>query len=311
MGSDVVFVVNPASANGSTRRRWPEIAHRAAELGLAGESLLSERPGHAMELAHRATEDGAQLVVAVGGDGTVNEVANGLLAVDGPHPELAVIPRGTGTDFVRHFRIPTDLDGALRVAASGQGRQIDAGRIAYRSWSGEDASAYFVNSASAGMSGAVAQRANSSSKALGGKASFLYATLAVFLRWHASEMEVEVDAERRSGLMYDAIVANCRYLGGGMAMTPDAQPDDGLLDVLLIGDITRRDLALTLPKVYRGTHLPHPKAEALRGSRVVVRSKTPLPVELDGEQPGTTPAEFGVLPGALRLRVPASELLSK
>ncbi len=300
----VVFVVNPASANGSTRRRWPEIAHRAAELGLAGESLLSERPGHAAELAQQAAESGARLVVAVGGDGTVNEAVNGLLAVEGERPELAVIPRGTGTDFVRHFKIPTNLEGAVRVALSGRVRPIDAGHITYRSWSGEDASAYFANSASAGMSGAVAQRANSSSKALGGKASFLYATLAVFARWHASEMEVEVDDERRSGLMYDAIVANCRYLGGGMAMTPDAEPDDGLLDVLLIGDITRRDLALTLPKVYRGTHLPHPKAEALRGSRVVVRAETPLPVELDGEQPGTTPAEFSVVPGALRLRVP-------
>ncbi len=304
MDAPVVFVVNPASANGSTRRRWPEIAHRAAELGLTGESLLSERPGHAGELARRAAEGGARLVVAVGGDGTVNEVVNGLLAVDGDCPELAVIPRGTGTDFVRHFGIPTKLEGAVEVALSGGTRPIDAGRIRYRSWSGENVTTHFVNSASAGMSGAVAQRANASSKALGGKASFLYATLAVFARWHASEMEVEVDAERRSGLMYDAIVANCRYLGGGMAMTPDAVPDDGLLDVLLIGDITRRDLALTLPKVYRGTHLPHPKAEALRGSRVAVRSDTPLPVELDGEQPGTTPATFEVLPRALRLRAP-------
>jgi diacylglycerol kinase (ATP) len=301
---DVVFVVNPASANGSTGRRWPEIAHRAAELGLAGESLLSERPGHATELARRAAEEGARLVVAVGGDGTVNEVANGLLAVGGERPDLAVIARGTGTDFVRHFRIPTRLEEAVRVARAGTTRTIDAGRIGYRSWGGEDEHAYFVNSASAGMSGAVAQRANSSSKALGGKASFLYATLAVFARWHASEMEVEVDEKRRSGLLYDAIVSNCRYLGGGMAMTPDAEPDDGLLDVLLIGDITRRDLALTLPKVYRGTHLPHPKAEALRGKRVVVTSAMPLPVELDGEQPGTTPATFEVVPAAVRLRTP-------
>ena len=158
-------------------------------------------------------------MVAVGGDGTVNEVANGLLGFEDERPELAVIARGTGTDFVRHFRIPTKLEGAVAVALSGAARTIDAGRIAYRSWSGEDAAAYFVNSASAGMSGAVAQRANSASKALGGKASFLYATLAVFARWHATEMEVEVDDERRSGLLYDAIVANCRYLGGGMAMT--------------------------------------------------------------------------------------------
>ena len=307
MADDVVFVVNPAAANGSTRRRWPEIAHRAAELGLAGEALFSERQGHAAELARTAAEGGARLVVAVGGDGTVNEVANGILAAGGDEPpELAVIARGTGTDFVRHFRIPSGLDGAVGVALSGASMTIDAGRLTYRSWSGEDETAYFVNAASAGMSGAVAQRANASSKALGGKVSFLWATLAVFAGWHASEMEIEVDDQRRSGLMYDAIVANCRYLGGGMAMCPEARPDDGLLDVLVIGDITRRDLALTLPKVYRGTHLPHPKAEALRGRRISVRSETPLPVELDGEQPGTTPAVFEIVPDALRLRVPAT-----
>ena len=307
MADDVVFVVNPTAANGSTRRRWPEIAHRAAELGLAGEALFSERQGHAAELARTAAEGGARLVVAVGGDGTVNEVANGILAAGGDEPpELAVIARGTGTDFVRHFRIPSGLDGAVGVALSGASMTIDAGRLTYRSWSGEDETAYFVNAASAGMSGAVAQRANASSKALGGKVSFLWATLAVFAGWHASEMEIEVDDQRRSGLMYDAIVANCRYLGGGMAMCPEARPDDGLLDVLMIGDITRRDLALTLPKVYRGTHLPHPKAEALRGRRISVRSETPLPVELDGEQPGTTPAVFEIVPDALRLRVPAT-----
>jgi YegS/Rv2252/BmrU family lipid kinase len=307
VADDVVFVVNPVAANGSTRRRWPEIAHRAAELGLEGEALFSERQGHAIELARSAAEQGARLVVAVGGDGTVNEVANGILAADGDEPpELAVIPRGTGTDFVRHFRIPTGLDGAVGVALSGNAMAIDAGRLTYRSWSGEEETAYFVNAASAGMSGAVAQRANASSKVLGGKVSFLWATLAVFAGWHASEMEIEVDDQRRSGLMYDAIVANCRYLGGGMAMCPEARPDDGLLDVLVIGDITRRDLALTLPKVYRGTHLPHPKAEALRGRRISVRADTPLPVELDGEQPGTTPAVFEVVPNALRLRVPST-----
>jgi YegS/Rv2252/BmrU family lipid kinase len=306
VADDVVFVVNPAAANGSTGRRWPEIAHRAAELGLEGEALFSERRGHATELARAATGRGTRLVVAVGGDGTVNEVANGILAAGGDEgPELAVLPRGTGTDFVRHFRIPSRLDGAVRVVLEGATRTIDAGRLTYRSWAGEEETAHFVNAASAGMSGAVAQRANASSKALGGKVSFLWATLAVFAGWHASEMEIEVDGERRSGLMYDAIVANCRYLGGGMAMCPDARPDDGLLDLLVIGDITRRDLALTLPKVYRGTHLPHPKAEALRARHIAVRAPTPLPVELDGEQPGTTPAVFEVVPDALRLRVPA------
>jgi diacylglycerol kinase (ATP) len=105
--------------------------------------------------------------------------------------------------------------------------------------------------------------------------------------------------------MFDVIVANCRYLAGGMKICPDAEPDDGLLDVLLIGDVGKLDLALTMPKIYRGTHLPHPKAELLRGASIAVETAVPLPVELDGEQPGTTPVRFVVVPGALRLRVPA------
>ncbi len=105
--------------------------------------------------------------------------------------------------------------------------------------------------------------------------------------------------------MYEVVVANCRFLAGGMMMTPDARPDDGLFDVLVIGNITRTDLALNLPKVYRGSHLPHPKLELLRGRAVTVTAPAPLPVQLDGEQPGTTPVRFEIVPGALRLRVPA------
>jgi diacylglycerol kinase family enzyme len=104
--------------------------------------------------------------------------------------------------------------------------------------------------------------------------------------------------------MHEVIVANGRYLGGGMMMCPEASPDDGLFDVLLIGDVTKRDLVQTMPKIYRGTHLPHPKAELLRGATVSVDSGEPLPIQLDGEQPGTTPVRFEVVPKALRLRVP-------
>lgn len=304
----VAFLVNPASDNGKTGKLWPELAHRAAELGLVGEALLSERPGQLPQLTVRAGEDGAEVVIAVGGDGTVNEVVNGLMRLrelGRPVPELAVVPRGTGRDFVRTFRIPRRLDEALALVEGGRSRAIDIGRVGFRAWDGSDGVSYFANVASAGMSGAVAKRANSTSKAAGGKVSFLVATLAVFARWKAGRMDVRVDGEHREGLMYDVLVANCVYLAGGMMMTPDAIPDDGLFDVLLLGDITRTDLALSLPKVYRGTYLPHPKAEVLRGRTVTVDSPSPLPVELDGEQPGTTPARFELIPQALRVRVPA------
>jgi diacylglycerol kinase family enzyme len=163
----------------------------------------------------------------------------------------------------------------------------------------------FANVASAGMSGAIAQRANETTKALGGKVSYAWATLAVFARWRNDEVTVAVDGETRSGRMHDVVVANGRYFGGGMMICPDAQPDDGVFDVLLIGDLTKNDLLLTLPKTYRGRHLPHPKAEVLRGTTVTVEAPQPLPVELDGEQPGTTPARFEVVPNALRVRVPS------
>jgi YegS/Rv2252/BmrU family lipid kinase len=248
--------------------------------------------------------DGAKRLVVVGGDGSVNEVVNGLQPTDAV--ELAVIPRGTGWDFVRTFDIPRELDDAIDVALGGALREIDLGTASFRTWAGEEARSTFANVASAGISGAIAQRANEASKALGGKISYYWATLAVFFGWQTGEMTVTVDGETRSGRMIDAMICNGRYLGGGMMMCPDAEPDDGVFDVLLIGDVTKRDLAFVLPKTYKGKHLPHPRLELLRGSVVTVESHEPLPIELDGEQPGTTPVRFEVVPRALRLRVPAA-----
>jgi len=254
------------------------------------------------ELAREAADGGAKLLVVVGGDGSVNEVANGIAGRDGV--EIAVVARGTGWDFVRTYGIPRKIGAAVLVAMEGSTREIDLGRVTYRAWSGDDAVHWFANVASVGMSGAIAQRANETTKALGGKISYLWATFAVFSGWQNDVVHVEVDAERRSGRMHDVVVANGRYFGGGMMICPDAAPDDGVFDVLLIGDLTKRDLMTTLPKTFRGKHLPHPKAEVLRGARVTVDAAEPLPLELDGEQPGTTPCVFEVVPRALRVRVP-------
>jgi diacylglycerol kinase (ATP) len=301
--ADTVFLVNPASAAGSTGRRWPELANRAAAAGLSGDALLSERRGHLTELARDVAAAGAKLLVVVGGDGSVNEVVNGIAELDDP-PEVAIVPRGTGWDFVRTFGIPRQVEEAAAVALHGTTVAVDLGRVAFRSWDGSEARSVFANVASAGMSGAIAQRANETTKALGGKVSYLWATLAVFARWSAGELRLTVDDERRAARMYDVVVANGRFFGGGMKICPEASTDDGLFDVLTIGDLTKRDLLLTMPKTYRGAHLPHPKAELLRGRRVTVEADEPVPIELDGEQPGTTPATFEVLPGRLRLRIP-------
>jgi diacylglycerol kinase (ATP) len=297
-----VFLVNPASDSGATGKRWPELAHRAARLGLNGETFFSERQGHLIELAREAADGGATLVVAVGGDGTLNEVVNGIAGRD---VDLATIPLGTGMDFGRTYGLPRSFDDAVRVALGGERRTIDAGRVSYRTWGGTDAERWFANVASVGMSGAVAQRANGMSKALGGKVTFFYALTRVFLEWENTEVTVRFDGGERTARMHDVIVANGVWHGGGMKLAPDARPDDGVFDVVLIGDVGKADFVTTAPKLYKGRHLGHPKVEVLRTARVAVDSPEHLPIELEGEQVGTTPATFEVVPGALRVRVPA------
>jgi diacylglycerol kinase (ATP) len=215
-----------------------------------------------------------------------------------------VIARGTGWDFARSLSLPHNIDRAIDVALHGRTRTIDLGRVTYHGWAGGEEHAWFANVASVGMSGAIAQRANDTSKALGAKASYVWATLAVFSRWTNGEVNITVDAESRRAKMHDVVVANGPFLGGGMKICPDADASDGVFDVLLIGDLTKRDLMLTLPKTFRGTHLPHPKAELLRGTAVTVDAPEALPLQLDGEQPGTTPVRFELVPQALRVRVP-------
>jgi YegS/Rv2252/BmrU family lipid kinase len=279
------------------------LAHRAARLGLEGETLFSERPGHLTELARSAVDGGARLVVAVGGDGTMNEVVNGIAGRD---VDFATIPLGTGMDFGRTYGIPTKFEDAVRVALSGTPRTIDAGRVSFRTWGGEDAERWYANVGSVGMSGAVAQRANGMSKALGGKATFFYALTRVFLEWENTDVTVRFDGEERHGKMHDVIVANGVWHGGGMKLAPDALSDDGAFDVVIIGDVGKVDFLTTAPKLYKGKHVSHPKVEVVRTARVEVDAAEHLPIELDGEQVGTTPATFEVVPGAVRVRVPTS-----
>jgi diacylglycerol kinase (ATP) len=230
----------------------------------------------------------------------VHEVADGLLQAGlGADVELALLPLGTGKDVARSLRIPRRFEAAVEVARNGRVRTIDAGRATYAG-----GSAYFVNFAGAGISGAIADRANRTTKALGGRLSFLWATVAVFSRWSATEMTIEIDGQERRVRLHEALAMNGDYTAGGMWMAPEAGPDDGLFDVVLIGDFTKLEFVATFPKIYRGRHVSHRKVEIVRARELRVSSASPLPVVLDGEQPGTTPVRFELVPRALRVLVP-------
>ena len=259
--------------------------------------MRSEFTGHLAEAAAAATDS---LLVVVGGDGTVNEIVNG---VAGTQAEIAVLPNGTGQDFARTHGIPSGLDEAVRVVLEGATKTIDLGRVECEG----SESRYFANVGSAGMSGSVARRANSMTKRFGGRATFFYALTREFLAWQNTRVVLELDGDvRREGPMHDVIVANGRFHGGGMKLAPEAEQDDGKFDVVTIGDVNKLDFLTTAPKLYSGRYLAHPKVELLRSSSVAISAGAPLPLEVDGEPIGTTPARFEIVRSALRLRVPAA-----
>jgi YegS/Rv2252/BmrU family lipid kinase len=259
--------------------------------------VLSQSPG---DLARAAAEARDSFLVVIGGDGTVNEVVNGIVATD---VEIAVLPCGTGQDFGRTHGIPGRFDDAVRVALAGKTRTIDLGRVEL----GEGTRRLFANVGSAGMSGAVARRANAMTKRFGGRTTFFYALTREFLAWRNTRVVVELDdGARREGAMHDVIVANGRFHGGGMKLAPEAHQNDGAFDVVLIGDVTKPDFVTTAPKLYSGRYLSHPKVELLRSPTVSISAAEPLPLEVDGEPIGATPARFEIVPSALRVRVPAA-----
>jgi len=299
-------IVNPHSANRRTGRRWPAAAGqlRAAIGGF--DTLFTERPGHASALAKRLAEAGFTRIIAAGGDGTVNEIVNGLLDRNGealnPDVVLGVLPLGTGGDFRRSLGLAS-LSAGIQAIATGDIRRIDAGRVAFRTHAGNADQRYFANLVSFGMGGEVALRAKNAFGIFGGKAAFLYATVSVFLSYRARPVRLRLDSdiEERSFRVLNVAVGNGRFHGGGMHVCPRAALHDGLLEVTVIDALGMLTLLKDLPVLYSDNIYRHPKTHHFRAQRVTAESDERTSIEVDGEPLGTLPVEISVLPGRLRL----------
>ncbi len=300
-----VFVVNPRSANGGTGARWPALEAYLRDLGMEGETRYTTAPDDARRLTVEALARGVRLVVAVGGDGTINEVVNGFFdpSVSSSGAELGILPCGTGGDLIRTLDISRNPYHAAEQLLKGSARKLDVGLARFQS-GGREVERYFVNIAEAGLGGAVVERVNRTSKALGGFASFLAGTLATFATYRPGELTLAVDGGApRTLRAWNVVVGNGCYFGGGMRILPDARPDDGLFDVMVVGDVPRSALFANVAAIYRGTHLRQAGVEHFRAREVTVDSAVPLLLDLDGEQPGTTRVTFQVVPGALTVRL--------
>lgn len=303
MVADIVFIVNPASANGRTRRRWPELERTfRTSLGSPFDVRLTERPGHATELTRTALAGGATTIVSVGGDGTLNEVLNGFLDESGRpwsrNSCLSVLSVGTGADFVKTFRGPTTPEDLARLLQDPSIRTIDAGRCEFLPPEGRK-SRYFLNVAEFGSGGAIVDRVNRTTKVLGGKLSFLIAILRTLPRYRNTRVRYTVD-ETTTGeaIVNDFVVANGRYFGAGLMPAPHADLEDGLFDVVIFGDINFRTARRNLPALRRGEHLSLKEVSTFRCRTLAIESEGEM-IDLDGEFVGRRPARFEVLPRAV------------
>jgi YegS/Rv2252/BmrU family lipid kinase len=306
MSAATVAVVNPASCAGRTGKDWPQLRRALTTAGVEVEERLTSAPREATELTSRALRDGAERVVAVGGDGTLNEVVNGFFAVDGapiaPGAVLGLIPSGTGGDFRRTAGIPVGA-AAVAVLAAGTSRPVDAGRITLDG----AAPRHFLNIADCGIGGEVVARVNRSSKRAGGTATFLWHSLASLLSFRPRAARVEIDGATEEGRYQNVVIANGRYFGGGMRVAPGAELGDGLFDVVLFGDLPRLRSISQIRRIYAGSHIGRPGIRLVRARRVRVTplEDPPLCFEMEGEEVGPAPATLEILPGALRLCAPA------
>jgi diacylglycerol kinase (ATP) len=306
---NALVIVNPASAGGRTGRRWPATAAALREAGLEFDSVLTKEAAHATELARDAVRSGQPLVVAAGGDGTINEVLNGFLAAgdtSASRSKLGLIPVGTGGDLRRTLAIPSDPHQAARVLLAGRSRRIDVGRAHYHRPDGTAEVSHFLNVASAGIGGEVVRRVNQGFNLGGSDLTYAVASALVLFGWKNKRMEVTIDGVRQVVVAQQVVVANCQYYGGGMRVAPQAVPDDGLFDVLIVGDLSRGECLRLLGPLRRGAHLKraHPKLAYVKARRVEIEGAEPVRIEIDGEQPGNLPASFEILPQAIGLVAP-------
>ncbi len=307
-----MLIVNPQARGGWLRRNWPQLAPKLHDILGPFSVVFTKQAGDGRPLARQALKSGAKLIIAFGGDGTASEVATGLLEEKGQHDGaeapfcFGYLPCGTGGDLRKTLGTPSTLLAAAKAIADSKGRFIDAGCLDYISNDGQPQRGYFLNVASVGIGGLVDLYANRSKKRLGGKLTFFLASLRATLNYRNAAVQIRMDdLPMRQERIYSIAISNGRYFGGGMHIAPRAAMDDGLLDVVTLGDLSFGEAVRLSQRIYKGEHLSLPKVSYLRGKSVTIEpcdAQEHVLLDVDGETPGRLPATFQIVPRALHFR---------
>lgn len=303
---ELTVIVNPHAGRRRVGEEIPELERTLRARGLDYRLLRTQGRGDATRFARQALESGGRFVVAVGGDGTVHEVVNGMFGPEGTpvgeDPVLGVVAAGSGCDFVRTFGLPGDATRACHHLEGDNTYPLDVGKVTYTTASGTSDARVFVNVAEAGLGAAVAARAERMSARLG-QAKYFVGFWLTLPRFKLANVNVRADRRTYEGPAYMIVVGNAQYYGGGMKVSPRSYPGDGVVDVLIFKG-PKSDSFTMLPKIYRGEHVPNDHIEELRvRHELVVEADRALPIEADGEVLGTTPVTVHVLPQPIRMKL--------
>lgn len=300
-------IVNPRSANGRTAKRWREYEGILRRVFARFDFVFTSAPMDAVTLVQKTIREGIDLIISVGGDGTLNEVVNGFFEggkLISDSVKLGVISTGTGADFIKTIKFPKDINEIAERFQRIQTRRCDAGVIYFKDHSGEDAFRYFINIADFGIGGETVDRVNRTTKAFGGFLSFLWGSAVTVLKYRNKRIRLKIDgADYGEMVCNSVVVANGRFFGGGMMIAPRAKIDDGLFDIVIAGDISKIDFLKYGPKIYKGEHINLPDIKYLRGRVVEATSDERVLLDVDGEQPGVLPARIELIPSAINVVV--------
>jgi YegS/Rv2252/BmrU family lipid kinase len=316
MSYHAMVIVNPASANGSTGRRWPEIRAALDKVLERWDNEFTTGPGDATRLVRDAVRNGYEMLVVIGGDGTNSEAVDGLFEPSDegisdrlikPDVLLAPVRAGTGGDFARYLGLPNRLPECVRHLTGPQTRRCDLGLLEFNDHDGKKRRTAFLNIASFGLSGVVDDKVNHSSKALGGTASFILGLSRALISYKPEAVRIRVDGETfYEGRIVTCAVANGQYFGGGMRFAKDAEIDDGLFDVVVQTKTGLKEI-LSVGDLYSGRMSDWASVRRTRGKIVeagTIEDSAKGLLDVDGEQPGRLPAKFTIVPSGARIKIP-------
>ncbi|MFA5537371.1 MAG: diacylglycerol kinase family protein [Bacillota bacterium] len=286
------FIINPSAGRGKTAKVWEDLKYTNLIVETKGDAYFTTGPGDAKRFAKGLSERGYKRVFVLGGDGTVNEVINGL-KLDAI--QLGIVPTGTGNDFCRMLAISNKPKEAIRQLLAGKTRIVDIGEVNGRR---------FLNTIGVGFDAEVARTTNEEYQNLSGTLAYLAAITKVLREYKNEEMVVETEGITIEGRMLLIAIGNGSYFGGGMKIVPQAVIDDGIFHLCLIGDASKLDVLKNVSKLFSGNHLTHPKISSLSAKRIAVKTKNPVTVQADGEIIGKTPIEVAIIPKALEILIP-------